>query len=182
MGKLHHLQVGFGDCSVITNEAGVSFLFDCHNIEDHKHLLPSSKNLRGVFVSHQHEDHYSGLGYLRKNGYTIDVLVYSPYERRYNDGTVKIEEWNEFNSHKGYFEKKGTKLHAPYRQSSFDEPWWNTDGLKFWIIGPAKSVATSGTRELHDASLVVQTRAWNTLHTTRTTTATIYCTQVTTGA
>ena len=161
MGTLHHLQVGCADCSVITTKNGATFLFDCHNIEDHKHLLPSSKNLRGVFVSHQHDDHYSGLGYLRRNGYTIDVLVHSPYERRYNDGSVTIEEWTEFNSHKDYFEKKGTKLRAPYRQSSFDDAWWNPNGLKFWIIGPARSVATSATRELHDASLVVKAELGN---------------------
>lgn len=155
MGSLHCLNVGCADASVIKTDSA-TFLVDCHNIEDHKNLLPSTKKLRGVFVTHQHRDHYSGLDYLYRQGYSIDYLIYSPYERRYGDSSVTIEEWNEFNDLKTKFEKKGTQLHAPYRQDSFDKPFWDTDGVKFEIIGPAKSVATSDTRELHDACLVIK--------------------------
>tara|TARA_R110002095_G_scaffold215097_1_gene208494 strand:+ start:469 stop:1236 length:768 start_codon:yes stop_codon:yes gene_type:complete len=155
MGKLHHLNVGCADCSVIQSSTA-TFLIDCHNIDQHTALLPKSKKLRGVFVTHQHYDHYSGLEYLRKNGYSLDYLIYSPYQRRYNDSSVTIDEWNEFKSHKDYFEKKGTKLRAPYRQSNWNKPWWNTNGVKFEIIGPAKGVATSDTRELHDGCLVIK--------------------------
>lgn len=154
MGKLHHLDVGCADASVIKTSSA-TFLIDCHNIEDHSHLLPSNKNLRGVFITHQHEDHYSGLSYLKDKGYTIDRLIYSPYERRYGDNSVTIDEWNEFNSYRDYFQRKGTQLHKPYRQSSFNNPWWKSDGVSFYIIGPAKSIATSNTRELHDACLVI---------------------------
>ena len=94
MGKLYHLAVGCADASIIaTNEA--TFLIDCHNIEEHAHLLPSNKRLRGVFITHQHYDHYSGLAYLRQKAFTIEYLIYSPYDRRYADGSVTIEEWNE---------------------------------------------------------------------------------------
>ncbi len=155
MGELHCLSVGVGDASVIlTNTA--TFLVDCHNIGEFSHLLPKNKNLRGVIITHQHHDHYSGLNYLRQNGYTIDILVYSPYERRYSDNSIDIEEWNEFNSHKDYFAKRGTKLYSPYQQSNWNEPWWATNGARFWIIGPHSNVANSATRELHDASLVVK--------------------------
>ena len=155
MGTLHHLDVGCADCSVIKT-ATATFLIDCHQIDQHSSLLPSSKRLRAVFVTHQHRDHYSGLEYLRKNGYSIDYLVYSPYERRQGDGSVTLDEWNEFKSHRDYFEKNGTELRAPYRQSSWDKPWWETNGVKFHMIGPAKSVATTSTRELHDACLVIK--------------------------
>ena len=154
MGKLYHLDVGCADASVIKTSSA-TFLIDCHNIEDHSHLLPSNKNLRGVFITHQHEDHYSGLGYLKDKGYTIDHLIYSPYERRYGDNSVTIDEWNEFKRYRDYFEKIGTQLHTPYRQQSFRKPWWETRGVSFKIIGPAKSIATSDTRELHDACLVI---------------------------
>lgn len=70
--------------------------------------------------------------------------------------SVTIEEWNEFNDMKTKFKEKGTKLFAPYRQDNFNQPFWGTDGVKFEIIGPAKSVATSDTRELHDACLVIK--------------------------
>ena len=155
MGKLSHLKVGCADASVIKT-SNATFLIDCHNIEDHSHLLPSNKNIRGVFITHQHEDHYSGLGYLKDNGYTIDHLIYSPYQRRYNDSSVTIEEWNEFRGYRDYFAGIDTKLHTPYRQQSFDKPWWITNGVSFDIIGPSKSIAMSDTRELHDACLVIK--------------------------
>lgn len=154
MGKLHHLKVGCGDASVIRTDR--TFLIDCYRIEEHAGQLPASKKLRGVFVTHQHYDHYSGLEYLRKNGYSIEHLVYSPYKRRHGDSSVTLDEWNDFADHRDYFKKQGTKLHAPYKQSSFDKPWWSTNGVKFWVLGPKKGTATSATRELHDACLVVK--------------------------
>jgi beta-lactamase superfamily II metal-dependent hydrolase len=105
-------------------------------------------------MTHQHSDHYSGLGYLKDEGYTIEYLIYSPYDRRYGDGSVTVEEWNEFNSYRDYFKKNGTRLYTPYRQDSWDKPYWSPDGLKFWMLGPKESTATSQTRELHDACLV----------------------------
>lgn len=155
MGSLHCLAVGCADATVIiTNTA--TFLVDCHNIGQFSHFLPSDKHLRGVFITHQHPDHYSGLDYLKRNKYNVDHLIYSPYDRRYGDNSVTIEEWNEFNELKDYFAGQGTKLYAPYRQSSFDKPWWTTNGVSFWIIGPHSSVASSETREIHDASLVIE--------------------------
>ena len=89
-------------------------------------------------------------------GYTIDHLIYSPYERRYNDQSVTIKEWSEFNEYRDYFKKMGTKLHNPYREQSFAKPWWETNGVSFNMIGPAKSIATNNARELHDACLVIK--------------------------
>lgn len=155
MGTLHCLNVGCADASIIITANG-TFLVDCYNIGDYAELLPVNKNIRGVFITHQHNDHYAGLNYLKDKGYTIDFLIYSPYDRRYNDQSVTIEEWNEFKSLKEYFEKKGTGLRNPYRQSSWEKPWWSTNDLKFWIIGPHETVATSDTREIHDASLVIK--------------------------
>jgi beta-lactamase superfamily II metal-dependent hydrolase len=151
---MYHLKVGCAAASIISTDG--TFLVDCHNIHEHSHLLPTDKRLRGVFITHQHHDHYSGLEYLRKKGYVIDCLIYSPYERRYGDNSVTVEEWNEFKSHREYFEGQGTKTYAPYRQGSFDKPWWDTNGVQYWIVGPAQSVATSDTRELHDGCLVIR--------------------------
>jgi beta-lactamase superfamily II metal-dependent hydrolase len=154
MGSLHCLQVGCADASIIKADDGATFLVDCHNISNYSYLLPANKHFTGVFITHQHWDHYSGLDYLRKNKYSIECLIYSPYERRYDDNSVTIEEWNEFNGHRDYFKQQGTKLYAPYRLESFDKPYWEPNGLKFWMLGPKKSTATSPTRELHDACLV----------------------------
>ena len=154
MGTLYHLNVGCADASIIKTSSA-TFLIDCHNIEDYACLLPLNKRLRGVFITHQHKDHYSGLGYLKDEGYAIDHLIYSPYKRCYRDHSVSPDEWREFNGYRDYFKRKGTQLHTPYRQQNFDQPWGSTDGVSFKIIGPAESIATSATRELHDACLVI---------------------------
>lgn len=156
MGKLICLNVGCADASIIITD-NATFLVDCHNIGDHSNVLPSTKKLRGVFITHQHSDHYSGLEYLRDEGYEIEHLVYSPYSRRWGDGSVTIEEWDEFNSLKDDFAQMGTKLHTPYRQEKFGgHAWWKTNGVRFEIIGPHQSTANSDTRELHDACLVIK--------------------------
>lgn len=155
MGELHCLNVGCADASVIKT-ATATFLIDCHNIADHRHLLPANKRLRGVFVTHQHSDHYSGLGYLKDNGYSIDHLVYSPYDRRRGDASVTLEEWNEFASFRDYFKQRGTNVYTPYRQAEWVKPWWDTTEIKFWIIGPDRGGAESETRQLHDACLVIK--------------------------
>ena len=153
MGSMHCLNVGCADATVIITETA-TFLVDCHNIGDYSNLLPSNKTLRGVFITHQHSDHYSGLGYLKDEGYSIEYLFHSPYDRRYGDGSVTADEWNEFNGYRDYFKENGTKVYTPYRQDSWDNPYWTAAGLKFWMLGPKKSTATSQTRELHDACLV----------------------------
>ena len=64
MGELHCLNVGCADASIIVTSTA-TFLVDCHNIADYSNFLPLSKRFRGVFITHQHSDHYSGLGYLK---------------------------------------------------------------------------------------------------------------------
>lgn len=154
MGELHHLNVGCADASLIITDA--TFVVDCHRIDDYADLLPRSKHLQGVFVTHQHRDHYSGLEFLRRQKYKIDCLIYSPYDRRYGDASVTLEEWNEFTELRDYFKDNGTKLYAPFRQDSLDKPYWNTNGVQFWMLGPRKGTACANSRQLHDACLVVK--------------------------
>ena len=155
MGSLQCLNVGCGDASVIQSQ-GATFLIDCHKIEEHSSLLPVDKIIKAVFITHQHTDHYSGLKFLRDEAYSISHLIYSPYERRWGDDSVTIEEWNEFNDLKEYFKTQGTNLYRPYRQTLFSEPWWSTNDIKFEIIGPHSDVADSDTRVIHDGSLVIK--------------------------
>lgn len=155
MGSFYCLDVGCGDASIISTDTG-SFLIDCHNISEFSCYLPSNKNFVGVFITHQHTDHFSGLKYLYDNKYSIECLIYSPYTRRNADASVTLEEWNEFISLKDKFLAKGTKLFTPHRQVNFDKPYWDRCGIKFEIIGPSKSTADSETREIHDASLVIK--------------------------
>jgi len=160
LGNIYHLNVGCADASIIkTGQA--TFIVDCHDIERYVHLLPSHKILRGVFITHQHRDHFSGLEYLRKNSYKIKYLIYSPYKRRFGDHSIELDEWNEFNDHRDYFERKGTKLYKPYRQDNFKNPWWTNGGIQAWVLGPASIIATDEARELHDACLVLAIRVGN---------------------
>ena len=158
MGQLHHLDVGCADASIIIND-GATFLIDTHGIENYAHLLPRNKSLGGVFITHQHYDHFDGLRFLKEERYSISHLIYSPYERRHGDASVDYDEWSEFQSLKDYFARQGTKTYTPYRQDSWEKPFWQTNGLTFWIIGPNKEIARRETRELHDACLVVLVKA-----------------------
>lgn len=160
MGTMHHLDVGCADCTVIKS-AKYTFLIDCHKIEDYSNHLPTNKKLKGVFITHQHYDHFDGLDYLKSNDYEIGYLIYSSYERRYNDSSVEYDEWQDFQKYKDHFESKGTKLYTPYRQKQFDNPWWEIDGIRFFILGPAPHIAKSNTRELHDACLVIHAKLSN---------------------
>jgi len=155
MGSLHFLSVGYGDATVIKSNAA-TFLIDCYGVEKHTYLLPENKKIKAVFITHQHENHYKGSIFLENNGYLIENFIYSPYTRRYADESVSLDEWRDFNSLKNFFQNKGTKLYSPYRQPGFSEPWWESDGIKFEIIGPHSSVADSDTREINDASLVIK--------------------------
>ncbi len=158
MGEMHHLDVGCADASIITND-GATFLIDTHGIEYHANLLPKNKALGGVFITHQHYDHFDGLRFLKDRRYKISHLIYSPYERRRGDTSVEYNEWNEFEELKSHFVSQGTKTYTPYRQESWEKPFWQTNGLAFWIIGPHREIARRDTRELHDACLVVLVKA-----------------------
>lgn len=158
MGKIHFCNVGCADCTVIQG-ASATYLVDCFGIEHYAHLLPPSKALTGVFISHQHPDHYGGLSYLKDKGYSIDLLVYSPYERRYDDNSVTYDEWQAFNGLRDYFVRNGTETRTPYRQDDVSTPWWDVGDIKFRILAPFTDLATSSTRELHDACLVVHVNA-----------------------
>ncbi len=154
MGEMHHLKVGCADASIIVNN-GATFLFDTHGIENYAHFLPKDKKIGGVFITHQHYDHFDGLQFLKDQRFTIEHLIYSPYERRYSDGSVMNDEWNDYIALRDHFMSRGTQAYTPYRQDQWQKPFWETNGLKFWMIGPDRTIARRDTRELHDACLVV---------------------------
>jgi glyoxylase-like metal-dependent hydrolase (beta-lactamase superfamily II) len=161
MRKIHFCNVGCADCTIIQG-ATATYIIDCnYEIKNYAHFLPSTKTIRGVFITHQHRDHFSGLSYLKEKGFSIDFLVYSPYERRYDDNSVEYDEWQEFVSLRDYFVNKGTKSYAPFRQSNVSEIWWDGGDIKFRILAPFEALAKSDTQELHDACLVIHVRAGN---------------------
>lgn len=154
MGRIDFCNVGCGDCTVI-QDISCTFLVDCYGIEKYKYLLPVSRKLRGVFITHQHTDHFAGLRYLLNHGYTIDYLIFSPYKRRPGDASVTLAEWNEFARLRDSFVAKGSETRTPFRQSSFEKPFWEVGNVRFEIIAPFQDLAQRTTREIHDACLVI---------------------------
>ena len=154
MATIHFLDVGCADTTIITSE-GKTILVDCSaRIEDYEDLLPANKTIDVVFITHQHQDHFKGLKFLKDEGYKITYLICSPYERKREDDSVSLDEWNDFNDLVQYFQNKGTKVIKPFRQKSFNNEWSNFAGLTFWMLGPDESIANDQDRVLHDASLV----------------------------
>ena len=154
MGTLFCLNVGCADTTVIKTDKNDYFMIDCYDYLVFKAYLPADKHIKALFITHQHYDHFKGMEDLIENRYTIDYLIYSPYDRRYGDNSVEYDEWQDFNTFSNHFAKKGTKVYKPYRQDELKEPWWQPSGLKIWMYGPEKGIAKSDTRELHDACLV----------------------------
>jgi len=154
MSKLICLNVGCADTSIIQVGSEI-IMVDCYDGLTFQPYLPTNKNIKALFVTHQHYDHFQGMKYLIDGDYTIEYLIYSPYERRRDDNSVEYDEWQEFSGYADYFKKQGAKIYKPYRPNSLDKAWWNPPGLNIWIFGPHKDIATSSIRELHDASLVI---------------------------
>ncbi len=162
MADIHFLDVGCADTTIIKSEGKIILVDCCSRVEDYYYLLPNSKIIDAVFITHQHQDHFKGLNYLKDNDYKLSVLIYSPYQRKREDSSVSAEEWKEFNQLVAYFEGQGAKVYKPYRQKTFDKPWWNFAGLTFWMLGPVKEIADDSESVLHDASLVFTVRNPNT--------------------
>ena len=154
MSKIHFLNVGCANTTIIETSNYTILVDCCKRIESYTEFLPKNKKIKAIFITHQHYDHFDGLEYLINNNYEIEYFVYSPYERRYADNSVQYDEWQDFIKLKNKIEEKGAKIYKPYRQEKFDSSWWTVDGLKIYMIGPEKDIATGDTRELHDASLV----------------------------
>jgi len=154
MGKLIDFNVGCANSGIISTGYH-SIMIDCYGLEDYKDNLPRSKTINVLFITHQHHDHFDGISFLLDNNYSVEYLIYSPYQRRYGDNSVELDEWNDFLNLKTRLEKKGTKCGSLYRQSDLKEPLFSYDDVKCFLIGPYKHIADSDTRELHDASLVI---------------------------
>jgi beta-lactamase superfamily II metal-dependent hydrolase len=154
MGKLIDFDVGCANSSIIlTNNHAI--MIDCFGLEEYKNCLPQNKIIDVLFITHQHHDHFDGISFLLDHNYSVKYLAYSPYQRRYGDSSVELDEWNDFLNLKSRLEKKGTQCGSLYRQSDFSNPLCSYDDVKCFIIGPHKNIADSDTRELHDASLVI---------------------------
>ena len=158
--KAHFLNVGCADCTIF--EIGSELvMIDCGYrrfsngvskptaIYDYLKYVIKNTHIDLLIITHPHHDHYLGLKDLYHN-ITVDEFWGSPYERRYGDGSLSNDEWNEYcdlkaqvvsNINNRYIPSKGIK---------------KTIGCcTITVLGPRKDVNDRKTRECHDASLVL---------------------------
>jgi beta-lactamase superfamily II metal-dependent hydrolase len=154
LATLVDLSVGCANCAVL--RSGDSCLIvDCSGIAAHARELPASRHIDALIVTHQHYDHFDGLGYLYEQGFSIGLLLYSPYIPRKDEGSVASDEWESFEELKALFAQRGSELAAPYGRPGLVPPFRTVGDMDMAILGPPESLARSESRSIHDACLVV---------------------------
>jgi len=158
--KTHFLNVGCADCTLF--EMGNDLVvIDCGyrrfsngiskptNIADYITNVIGKSYIDLLVISHPHHDHYLGMEDLIGK-FTVAEFWGSPYERRRDDNSLSLDDWNEYcrlkerlipDTQKRFSCSSGTR-------KTFSE-------CEFVVLGPRKTVNASDTRECHDASLVV---------------------------
>ena len=156
--KAHFLNVGCADCTIL--EMGNDIvMIDCGyrrsgystskptNIYDYLKDVLGKTYIDLLIISHPHHDHYLGLEDLIGR-VTVAEFWGSPYNRRYDDNTLSLDDWNEYarlkqrlNPNLSYTCTKGAEKIL--------------SGCQFLVLGPRKEINDISTRECHDGCLVV---------------------------
>jgi len=161
MGEIHFLDVGCADTTIIKS-GKATILIDCsYLICTYENLLPKNHQIDAVFITHHHNDHFQGLGYLLQNKYTINSIFYSPYVWHEGEQSFRKSEWDDITSYLNAYERKGTNLKAVYRQSDFSRPSFEIEDMKFYIIEPKKELMVERQRHIHDGCLVIFSKLGN---------------------
>lgn len=131
-------------------------MVDCHEEdgygEDIINALPGSV-VDVLILTHQHYDHFDGIEKLINADITVKEIWESPYSRRYNDNSVSYEEWQDYQRLVRKLESRGALRYSPSRSSQVYD---TIGGASFRILNPVKNINDYETRELHDASLVIE--------------------------
>jgi competence protein ComEC len=158
--KAHFLNVGCADCTIFEMDNDL-VVIDCgyrrfgNGISKPTDIENYIKNVIGknyidlLIITHPHHDHYLGMQDLIGK-FTIAKFWGSPYERRYNDKSLSLDDWKEYcrlkeklipDNQKRFVCSSGTRM--------------TFSGCEFVVLGPSKAINTNDTRECHDASLVI---------------------------
>jgi len=158
--KAHFLNVGCADCTIF--EIGNDLvMIDCGyrqfnnspskptNIMDYLKYEIRKTYIDLLIISHPHHDHYLGMEELIGN-ITVAEFWGSPYDRRYGDNSLSLDDWNEYCDLK---EKLVPDLHWRFTCTKGVKQAFSSS--TFVVLGPRKDVNANEARECHDACLVI---------------------------
>jgi competence protein ComEC len=157
---VHFLNVGCADCTVfemdndlVIVDAGYrrqgNSVSKPTNIQSYLREVIGKTYIDLLVVSHPHHDHYLGLEDLI--GYaTVAKFWGSPYQRRYGDNSLSLNDWTEYQSLRDRLVPDTTRRSTPYKGESV-----TFSDCTFTVLGPRNSLNASDTRECHDGSLVL---------------------------
>jgi len=158
--KAHFLPVGCADCTIFEMDNHL-VMIDCgyrrsgNGVSKPTDIFKYLKNTIGktyidlLIISHPHHDHFLGLeDFIGK--VTIAEYWGSPYERRYGDSSLSLDEWNEYNNLKGRLVPNVNNRYICYK----DEKKTFSNCI-FTVLGPRNDLNKRDTRECHDGCLVI---------------------------
>ena len=158
--KAHFLNVGCADCTIFEMGNDV-VVIDCGyrrfsngaskptNIASYLKSTIGKTYIDLLIITHPHHDHYLGLEDLI-GSFTVAAFWGSPYDRRYGDNSLSLDDWNEYNDLKNRLVSDSNK-----RFNCSKDARKTFSGCEFIVLGPRKTINNDDTRECHDGSLVI---------------------------
>jgi competence protein ComEC len=158
--KAHFLNVGCADCTIFEMGNDLAVI-DCGyrqfsngpskptNIANYLSKTIGKTYIDLLIISHPHHDHYLGIEDLIGK-FTVAEFWGSPYQRRYGDNSLSLDDWNEYCNLK---DRLVTDSQKRFTCSSGARKTLST--CEFVVLGPRKNVNDNDTRECHDANLVI---------------------------
>jgi len=158
--KAYFLSVGCADCTVL-DLGDRLVMIDCGyrrsgqgvsretDIADYLTRVLGKRHIDLLIVSHPHHDHYLAMRDLIGK-VTVAEFWGCPYERRYGDSSLSVEDWEEYCELKRKLVPDAGKRFKVWKQTKATFP-----PCTFTVLGPRKDVNADQHRECHDASVVV---------------------------
>jgi beta-lactamase superfamily II metal-dependent hydrolase len=157
--KAHFLSVGCADCTIFEMDNDLVMVDAGYrrfpngvskptNIRSYMRDVIGKAYIDLLIVSHAHHDHY--LGFEDLIGYaTVARFWGSPYQRRYGDNSLSLDDWNEYCALRDRLVPDASRRSTPYKDEAIA-----FSGCTYRVVGPRSNVNASDTRECHDACLV----------------------------
>jgi len=166
MSRYHFVNVGFGDCTILEyknpiNTESKVIMIDCgwgYSKQSETNVAKYLKNEVGIpwidvlIITHPHYDHFYGMKDILDEKLLVLEIWGSPYQRRFGDSSLNLDEYNEYLALQESFKALGTKS---YTVSS----WYSqaiTASAQLTILGPIKTINEDAGREVHDGNIVVR--------------------------
>jgi beta-lactamase superfamily II metal-dependent hydrolase len=158
--KAHFLNVGCADCTIFEMDNDI-VVIDCGyrrfgygvskptNIYDYLKVVIGKTFIDLLIITHPHHDHYLAMEDLIGK-VTVAKFWGSPYQRRYGDDSLSVDDWNEYTRLK---ERLIPDANSRYTCTKGAEAIFS--GCKFVVLGPRKEINQDDTRKCHDGCLVI---------------------------